>query len=113
MGFVLEAFAVVALMVAMLRPSREVPLYVLTAAALIARLAVGMGLYLISLWELPLFRDLQMAGGFWKFAIDAITYDIQARQVATYLAGQGELSGELDPLVWFFGRIYSLFGAGP
>jgi len=98
------------------RPARELRLLAITGVSLALRFAVGMALYLVSLYHLPIFRGLQTPGGFWTFSIDASTYNGYAHQVAAFLSGGGTFPvfDELvAPTAWFFGWVYWLFGAGP
>jgi hypothetical protein len=44
------------------------------AIGIVARAALGVGLFFISFYQLPFLRGMQLAGGFWSLALDARTY---------------------------------------
>lgn len=85
----------------------------LLAAGVILRAVLGVALYLISVFELPVFRSLQLGDGFWTLALDARSYfDVAARAVHE---GPGSISStSASPFytrtlaVWM-----SIFGISP
>jgi hypothetical protein len=70
--------------------ARSVVLGGIVAIALAGRIAVGLALFAISYYHLPVARDLQVDGGFWEFAIDATGYFLAAAAAVE--------SGQLLPL---------------
>jgi hypothetical protein len=52
------------------------------AFGILIRLWAGLALYVISFWNLPILRSLQLGDGFWFLALDARTYFFGAAQAA-------------------------------
>ena len=87
------------------------------------RVALAVGLYLVSAYELPIFRALQLPEGFWRFTYDAPFYHENAVRIAeTLRAGRGlapVLFGDQPFLVdsyeffYFVGMVYWVFGPHP
>ena len=48
----------------------------IVATGLLARIAVGLSLFWMSYLDLPVFRSLQLSGGFWTLMGDARGYDL-------------------------------------
>ena len=46
------------------------------------RVGLGLALFLISYWGLPILKSIQLEPGFWSFAVDAKTYHVNARELA-------------------------------
>jgi hypothetical protein len=58
------------------------PLRYVLGIGILIRLWAGLALYVISFWNLPILRSLQMGDGFWFLALDARAYFITAAQAA-------------------------------
>jgi hypothetical protein len=58
------------------------PLGYVLAFGILIRLWAGLALYVISFWNLPILRSLQLGDGFWFLALDARAYFISAAQAA-------------------------------
>ena len=56
-------------------------LFWILALSTVLKLALAFGLFYVSYWGLPVFRSMQMGGGFWTFSPDSILYDQFGRQV--------------------------------
>ncbi len=109
-GWLLEAALLAALLTWTARRVGGCRLLRLTLGSFGLRLAVGEGLYLISLLRLPVFPGQQVPGGFWAFATDAIRYDAQARAVAALLTGRPPGVPVTEVLLWPVGVAYAVFG---
>jgi hypothetical protein len=57
-----------------LAQSRSSVLGAIVAAGLLVRTVLGVALFAISFYGLPIFRSMQLGGGFWTLALDARTY---------------------------------------
>ncbi len=68
------AIMMIAVLVFQLARRRSPLLAGIFAAAIALRVLLGVGLFVISMYELPIFRGLQSGGGFWTLAIDAKWY---------------------------------------
>jgi hypothetical protein len=62
--------------------SRSAVLGTIVGVAIVTRLAIGLALFWISYLELPIFRSLQLGGGFWQIALDATGYYQMAARAA-------------------------------
>jgi hypothetical protein len=89
--------------------NRSQTLGLLIATGLVVRMAAGAVLFLVSLYGWPLFRSLQLGGGFWSLAIDGRTYFDLASRAAT---GVGSIAADapsptylrvLAMWMWIFG----------
>jgi hypothetical protein len=58
------------------------PLRHVLAFGILIRLWAGLALYVISFWNLPILRSLQLGDGFWFLALDARWYFVSAAQAA-------------------------------
>ena len=85
----------------------------LFAAAILARVTLGLALFWVSFLELPFAEGLQAGGGFWELAVDARQY----YEFAEGAIGRGELTYEpLAPspfYVWVLTLWMSLVGVSP
>ncbi|HEX6512905.1 MAG TPA: hypothetical protein VF157_11430, partial [Chloroflexota bacterium] len=79
------------------------------------RSVVGLGLFMASFYHLPLFRSMQIDGGFWTLAYDARGYDWEGQAVLAMLHGAAAAPGPMaSPAYgWLVGIIYFIFGADP
>jgi len=82
----------------------------LFAAGVIVRAAGGIALFLISFFGWPLFRSLQMGGGFWTLALDSrLYYDIASNAALHGLSSISDISPSplylriLAVWMWIFG----------
>jgi hypothetical protein len=81
------------------------------------RVAAALALYLISAWRLPIFPDLHLDDGFWRFSVDAFGYHWLGLEVAERFMWGTELPsfryyGDPDFFI-VVGALYRVFGAHP
>ena len=91
-------------------------------ASFLAHVVCALAFYLVSAYQLPVFRDLQLESGFWTISRDAYWYHVNASRMADALRWQNEL-----PTLMIYGResivdhdfqvmiaaFYSVFGSHP
>lgn len=98
-------------------------LLIILLASYSLRVALTLGLYLVSAYEIPLFQSLHLPGGFWRFTYDAPSYHVNGARIAEALRGGAELPqimvGNQPFLVdnydffYFVGLVYWAFGTHP
>ena len=84
---------------------------VLGSAAL--RIALALALYYISAFGLPIFRDLQIADGFWRMASDGPGYHRVGTELAQFLIGERKDIEKYWHYLEFVAATYLVFGAHP
>ena len=89
------------------------PLAALTLGTFALRCLVGEGLYFLSALHAPVFRSLQLPGGFWSFGSDAVHFDAAGRQVAAQLGSEGLRAVAGHGFNEVLGALYFVFGANP
>ena len=84
-AFILAGGGLCCLLVRLVGGSRTLLGVLLASYAL--RVALALGFYLVSAYELPLFRTLQLPDGFWRFSYDAPSYHVNGARIAEALRG--------------------------
>ncbi len=82
----------------------------LTLSSFIIRLLIGLGLFLVSFLHLPILVSLQLPGGYWTFATDAVEYASQAHNLQD--VGSHLQNGSFDRFPIIIAGIYWAFGFG-
>ncbi|MBV9121467.1 MAG: hypothetical protein JOZ39_12225 [Chloroflexi bacterium] len=116
-GWIVEAILLTGVLWLLVRrvalPDVRRPLLWVTMSSFALRAAIGLALFLISLYQLPILRSMQLPGGFWTLAIDASGYDWEAHRVLNALGG-APLGQLVSPaFAWLLGLVYYVFGQAP
>jgi hypothetical protein len=88
---------------------------VIVAGVYLAHLVLAWALFVTSYAELPVFRELQVSGGFWRFAPDADGYHFRAIQLLTALRDDSALPAWQPTTAYevLVAGLYALFGPFP
>src|SRR5712691_7937532 len=78
--------------------TRSRPVLAITGLSFGLRLLIGQGMFLVSLFGLPIARGLQRPGGFWALAPDAAVFDAESRLASSMLIGH-PMSGNVEHAV--------------
>lgn len=101
-------------LLAVTRLARDRALFALTVLSFLLRLLVGLSLYAISAWGVPIFPELHHPHrGFWMIAPDADLYDGEARSIAGTWHGRALDRTVKQTFSSALAVIYAIFGDSP